>query len=72
MQPIFWAALFFSWDGEKQMEETTPAEYVDFFTSSGTIRLMYELSLGDLLIGTLLSLVLLFLIIKAVFRALWG
>lgn len=58
-------------EDEPIIQEYTGPEYWDFYTDNGTIRLVYELSLGDMLIGTLLCLILLFAIIRAVFNALW-
>jgi hypothetical protein len=47
------------------------AEYSDITTAEGTLRIWYELTIGDLLIGSVLALVLFFLILDMIRKILW-
>jgi len=46
-------------------------EYLDIFTDDGTIRILYEMSLGELIIAAVLMLFLLFLILDSIMKILW-
>lgn len=53
------------------MDILVAPEYLDVTTEEGTVRVMYELTLGDLLISSLLVLLLLYLIISKILKILW-
>jgi len=57
----------FSFKGGKSMPE-----YIDLTTDDGhTLRIVYEMSIGDLVISSLLLLLLLFLVIRTILKILW-
>jgi hypothetical protein len=51
--------------------ETTGALYTDFETASGVIRILHEVSLGDLIVATMIALLLLFLILSTLMKIVW-
>lgn len=53
------------------MEETTPVEYLDIVTEDGTLRILYQLDVGDLLVASVVVLVIVLQLILAVHKALW-
>lgn len=47
-------------------------EYVDITTGEGNVlRVVFEMSLGDLLVSSVLLLILTFLILRSVLKLLW-
>lgn len=47
-------------------------EYIDILTPTGeTLRILYEMTIGDVVIVALLSLLLFYFILAAVIRAIW-
>lgn len=47
-------------------------EYVDIETSSGALlRITYEISMGDLLVGSAVALLLAFLMLYALMKLIW-
>ncbi|MNJ05685.1 hypothetical protein D3C73_1671710 [compost metagenome] len=46
-------------------------EFTQVVTSQGTLQIIYQVSIGDLLVSGLLVLVLVFLLLKAVLTAVW-
>lgn len=48
-----------------------PAEYSDIITDHGVIRIVHEMTLGEIAIVSVLALILLFLVIKTLIRLIW-
>lgn len=46
-------------------------EYIDVVTGDGTLRIVYEMSIGDLLVSSMLVLLLVFLILWAIIKTIW-
>lgn len=46
-------------------------EIYEFVTGGGILRVTYEMSIGDLVIASVLALILLFLILRSVLSILW-
>lgn len=47
-------------------------EYIDIPTANSYLRVTFEISVGDLVVGSLLALVLFFLILDLIRKIVWG
>lgn len=57
---------------ETSMPEYIAPEYVDIETAEGRLRIIFEMDVGDLLVITFLSLLLLYLILNSVMKIVWS
>jgi hypothetical protein len=47
------------------------AQYVEVFTPDGTLRIVYEMTVGDLLVSSMLVLLIVYLLLNSVIKAAW-
>lgn len=57
---------------ESTMPEYVAPEHLDIETIEGTLRIVYEMTVGDLLIVTFVTLLIVFLILNSLMKIVWS
>lgn len=53
------------------MDDAGLPQFTQVMTSQGALQIVYQVSIGDLLVSALLVLVLVFLVLKSIISAVW-